>query len=238
MRAIGILAVTIGLLVGPTAASAQPREIIILRHGEKTDGPELCPTGAQRAEALAKQYYLGKGARRSLFGADQPAAFYAITGHTIKTIKPTADSWGLPVLVPSTDKAQFPDKEKLENQQTRDAARDVLTNPSFDGKIVVMTWEHKRIADEELDVTFPSDPVTLRRLLKLDLYAMHHKSEEIPKTWSGKNYEYFWIINYADPASSEPSELTIVKQTFAAPYEKVPDNAWQVPEPHLKGCVQ
>ena len=238
MRAIGMLTITIGLLLGLTVASAQPRQIIILRHGEKTDGPDLCPTGVLRAEALAKQYYLGKGAQRSLFGADQPAAFYAITGHTIKTIKPTADSWGRPVLVPSTDKARFPDKEKLENQQTRDAARDVLTNPSFDGKIVVMTWEHKRIANEQLDAKFPSDPVTLRRLLKLDLYTTHHKSEEIPKTWSGNNYDYFWIVDYADPASAEPTKVTIVKQTFTAPYEKVPDNEWEVPEPPLEGCAQ
>jgi hypothetical protein len=38
-------------------------------------------------------------------------------------------------------------------------------------------------------------------VIKLDLYAMHHKSEEIPKTWSGENYDYFWIVDYADPAS-------------------------------------
>ena len=67
MRAIGMLTITIGLLEGLTAASAQPRQIIILRHGEKTNGPDLCPTGVHRAEALAKQYYLGKGAQRSLF---------------------------------------------------------------------------------------------------------------------------------------------------------------------------
>ena len=113
----------------------------------------------------------------------------------------------------------------------------MLTNPSFDGKIVVMTWEHKRIANEQLDEKFPSDPVTLRRLLKLDLYTTHHKSEEIPKTRSGNNYDYFWIVDYADPASVEPTKVTIVKQTFTAPYEKVPDNEWKAPEPPLEGCV-
>ena len=235
MRAMGILAAAIGLLAGLAAASAQPRQIIILRHAEKTDGPDLCPMGVDRAEALAKDY-LGKGAARSLFGADRPAAFYAITGHTKKTIKPTADSWGLPVLVPSTDKAQFSDKDKFEDQQTRDAARDVLANPRFAGKIVVMTWEHKHIANEQLDAA--SDPVTLRRLLKIDLYAMHHPSEKIPKTWSGKNYDYFWIVNYADLAGSEPSSVATVKQTFTAPYEKVPDNEWGISEPPLDGCVQ
>jgi hypothetical protein len=236
MRATGILTISI-LLLGLTAASAQPRQIIILRHGETTDGPNLCPTGKHRAKALAEQY-LGKGAQKSLFGADQPAAFYAITGHTIKTIQPSAESWGLEPLVPSIDKNQFTNKEEFENQQTRDAAKDVLTNPNFAGKIVAMTWEHKRIANEQLDAKFPSDPVTLRRLLKLDLYATHHPSEAIPGTWSGKNYDYFWIVDYADPTSSEPTKVTIIKQTFTAPYDDVPDNDWNEPEPPLKECVQ
>jgi hypothetical protein len=238
MRAIGRFAIAIVLVLGFTAASAQPRQIIILRHGEKTDGPDLCPTGVHRAEALAKQYYLGKRAQRSLFGANEPAAFYFITGHTKKTIEPTAHSWGLKLLSPSTNTLRFPDKEERENQQTRDAAHDVLTNPNFQGKIVVMTWEHKRIANEELDAKFPSEPVTLRRLLKLDLYGTHHMSEEIPKTWSGKNYDYFWIVDYGDPGSPEPTRVTILKQTFTAPYEDVPDNDWNVPEPRLDGCVQ
>jgi hypothetical protein len=237
MRAFASLAASVALLLGAVAASAQPKQIIILRHGEKTDGPDLCPTGVERAEALATQYYLGKHAQKSLFEADQPAAFYAITGHTIKTIKPTADSWGLPVLVPSTDKARV-DKKELENQETRDAARDVMTNPAFTGKIVVMTWEHKHIANEKLDAAYPSDPVTLRRLLKLDLYALRNPSEDIPKTWSGDNYDYFWIVDYADAANPEPSKVTIVKQAFPAPYENVPANGWKVPEPPLEGCVQ
>ena len=68
MRAIGILAIMIGgLFLGLNPASARPRQIIILRHAEKTDGPDLCPTGVQRAEALATQYYLGKSVQRSLF---------------------------------------------------------------------------------------------------------------------------------------------------------------------------
>ena len=91
MRAIAVLTVAVGVMAGLAPASAQPRQIIIMRHGEKTDGPDLCPTGEARAEALAKQY-LGKGAHNSLFRADQPAAFYAITGHTVETITPSAKS--------------------------------------------------------------------------------------------------------------------------------------------------
>ena len=233
MRAISVLTLSIGLLMSLAAVSAQPRRIIILRHGEKGDGPELCPTGKDRAKALAETY-LGKGAQKSLFGADQPAAFYAITGHTKKTIKPSAESWGLEPLPPSTDKNTFTgDKEELENQETQEAATDVLTNPSFGGKIVVMTWEHKHIANKDLDSEYQDPPATLRRLLNLDHYARHHPNEEIPETWSGENYDFFWIVDYANPGSPNPTKVTIVKQTFPAPYDAVPANDWKTPEPPL-----
>jgi hypothetical protein len=237
-----MLLVAVGLVTGVALASAQPRQIILMRHGEKTDGPDLCPTGERRAEALVKQY-LGKGAQNSLFGADQPAAFYAITKHTVETITPSAKSWELAVLKPSTDKSAFTDKDSFEDQQTRDAAEDVLGNPEFNGKIVVMTWEHKRIANRNLAAD-ETDPATLRQLLHLDLYDKHHKgdgdADRIPKTWSGTNYDYFWVVDYANPGSFEPTNVTIIKQTFAAPYDNLPSNEWEAPEPadQVVGCVQ
>ena len=45
------------------------------------------------------------------------------------------------------------------NQQTQDAAEDVLTSPDFDGKIVVMTWEHKHIANQVLEESIVLDAV-------------------------------------------------------------------------------
>jgi hypothetical protein len=237
MRLIPALTIAIGLLLGLQVASAQPRQIIVLRHGEKTDGPDLCPTGTLRAKALA-DVYLGKGATSSLFGADQPAGFYAITGHTKETVDPSAQSWGLKLLLPSTDKTKFSDKAALENQETRDAAKDVLENHNFDGKIVVMTWEHKHIANKDLDSEYQDPPATLRRLLNLDHYARYHPNEEIPESWSGENYDFFWIVDYADPRSPNPTKVTIVKQTFPAPYDAVPANDWKTPEPPLEGCKQ
>jgi hypothetical protein len=234
MRAISVLTLSIGLLLS-LAASAQPRQIIILRHGEKTEGPDLCPTGFLRAKALA-EVYLGKGATNSLFAGDQPVAFYAITGHTIETIRPSAKSWDLDPLLPSTDRNQFPDKDKFEDQETRDAAKDVLTNPNFNGKIVVMTWEHKRIAKKSFDADSSSPPRTLRQLLNLDHYAKHHPDAEIPETWSGENYDFFWIVDYADPNSQKPTKVTIRKQMFPPPYDSVPANDWKEPEPPLAGC--
>ena len=250
MRAISVLILLIAQFLGLAAACAQPRRIIVLRHGEKTshNGP-LCATGVLRASALA-EVYLGKGAQNSLFEGGQPAAFYAVTGHTEATSKPSANSWCLPVLRPKKNKPAAgeevedddndvaAEKEEILNRETQEAATDVLTNPSFAGKIVVMTWEHKHIANEKLEKRYPKERVTLRQLLNLDDYAKAHPDEKIPETWSGDNYDFFWIVDYADPKSPKPSKITIVKESFPTPYESVPSNDWKTPEPPLEGCKQ
>jgi hypothetical protein len=89
-----------------------------------------------------------------------------------------------------------------------------------------------------LEEKYPDERVTLRQLLNLDHYARHHPNEEIPETWSGENYDFFWIVDYADPRSPNPTKVTIVKQTFPAPYDAVPANDWKTPEPPLEGCKQ
>lgn len=216
MRRNACLAIGVGLLLSVTAASAQPKRIIILRHAEKIDGGDLCATGQLRAEALSKQY-LGRSAKDPLFQGGEPAAFYAITGHTRETIEPSANEWNLKVIHPKGHGGE--DKDDWENEWTQTAARDALTAPEYDGKIVVMTWEHNHIASDR------SDPEnTLRHLLKIDEYAAAHPNS-IPKNWCGLNYDFFWIVDYADPANpSVPSKVTIVKQTFDDP--RIPQNDW------------
>jgi hypothetical protein len=231
MRSIAVLSACAGVLFSLTAASGRPRQIIILRHAEKIDGGDLCPIGERRAEALAKQY-LGKGARKSLFeNGDQPSAFFAITGHTKDTIKPTAKSWGLEVIRPAdSDKS----KDSWEDLWTQKAANDVLTDPAYNGKIVVMAWEHNRIANEAL----PED-VTLRHLLKLDVYAEKTK-DEVPKNWCGSNYDWFWIVTYGDPTSETPTKVSRILQAFDTPFDDVPKNKWGAPEPAVPfaGCTE
>ena len=106
MRALIGLSALIGLVASLASAVAHPKQIIILRHGEKTETPDLCPTGKLRAQALAS-HYLGRGAADSLFGGATPAVFYAITVHTIATITPAATTWGMTVKVLASDAARW-----------------------------------------------------------------------------------------------------------------------------------
>jgi len=197
-------------------AFVRPARIIILRHAEKQDHSSLCPMGVQRAQALAKQY-LGRNAQPSLFAQDeQPAAMLAMTPHTIETITPTAQSWRLAV-VPYAN----PD----EDAATQAAAHDVLTKADYYGKIIIMTWEHKHIANHHLQMT-------LSNLLGLDAFA------DVPRSWSDSNYDFFWIVDFAR-GSSVPTGFRMVKQVFAAPFENLPSNDWDAPEPlhEQAGCL-
>ena len=153
-------AVSVG--VSTAAAIAEPARIILLRHAEKKNSRDLCDVGKLRAQALSDQY-LGKGApgNETIYGkGGRPDAFFAITAHTRETATPSAESWGMePILFPVPPKD--PDEESDLDTQTRKAAT-ALASASYDGKIVVVVWEHKRIANKELN----QDGKTLWALLE------------------------------------------------------------------------
>ncbi|MDD5280862.1 hypothetical protein [Acidithiobacillus sp.] len=210
----------------PLVASATPAEIILLRHGEKMNPYALSPVGQARAAALARQY-LGKNATHSLLPAhEKPATLMAITLHTIETMTPTAQSWGLPVTAftvvpePGLSKHQ---KMVQENLRTREAVHDIMTNPAYDQKVVVIMWEHKHIANAKLEAQFPGQQVTFRQLLHLD------KFRNVPQTWPKKTFDYFWIIRY-QPGDTTPVSFSMEQEKFTGQYARLPENAWGKPE--------
>ena len=161
-------------------------------------------------------------------------AILAITLHPIETITPVAQSWNLPVIaytvVPGGEEDDTA-KEIEINRRTQEAAHEVLTDPRFAGKTVVMTWEHKHIAKSKLEKAYPGQQVTLRQLLRLDQIA------GVPKSWSDSNYDFFWIVDYA-PSKPVPKGFHMVRQAFTVPFDKLPANDWEEPEPqHVEaGC--
>jgi hypothetical protein len=235
-RRILAAAVLLTSFFSPIASVAQPSRIIIVRHAEKKDAYALCDMGTLRADALAKEY-LGRGAAHSLFAAaDPPSAFLVMTMHTIDTVTPTVASWNMPAIayttMPGDDKKRRTEDE-AENERTREAARDVMNDPAYSDKTVVMMWEHYHIADSKLEAEFAGQQVTLRQLLHLDRVA------GVPKDWPDETYDYFWIVNYASGAST-PTSFETIKQVFDAPFASLPANNWGEPEPrHIAaGCLK
>ena len=219
-------AALLSLAVAP-AAEAVPKRIIILRHGEKQDAYKLCTVGQQRSLALQTKY-LGKGAADSLFpNGTGPDGIFAITLHTLELASPMAQSWGLPLQLYSVVPLKGMSKKATVlqlNQRTQQAVNAILSEPRWDGKTVVMVWEHDHIAKKKLEAQFPNEKVTLRQLLNLDQLA------NVPMDWPGGNYDYFWIVDYGNPGSAIPTKFTQQKQVFPSPYEAVPSNDWGTPE--------
>jgi hypothetical protein len=232
---MALLGAALLCLVMAPVVEAVPKRIIILRHGEKQNGYALCPVGQQRSLALAANY-LGKGAAKSLFPrGTKPAAIFAATLHCLELADPTAQSWGMPMqlfsVVPLDGLTK--DEETIElNKRTQQAARSLLTDPRWNGKTVIVFWEHDHIAKTSLEELFYYEKVTLRQLL--NLYMLPN----VPPDWHGGNYDYFWIVDYGIPGLPWPTKFTLKKQEFPPPYDTVPSNDWGTPEdlPEDSGC--
>ncbi|WP_341991983.1 histidine phosphatase family protein [Azorhizobium sp. AG788] len=215
-------------------AGATPARLIILRHGEKADPYRLCEMGRQRARALVKQY-LGKDAQNSLFApGTAPEAVYTISIHTIETASPTANSWDLPLVFYSVIPAGKEPKlfERDLARRSKQAADTLLTDPRFDGKTVIVVWEHNNIADASLPPA--EQALTLRYALNLN------RLPGVPETWPDQTYDYFWIVDYA-PGSPIPVSFKMQKQVFTGPFASLPQNDWGQPDgldPESTDCTK
>ncbi|MEY2340870.1 hypothetical protein AB4090_02010 [Acidithiobacillus sp. IBUN Pt1247-S3] len=227
MKPIQIAALALPLLsLIPVAAQAVPAEIIILRHGEKVNPYRLSKIGEERARAIA-QVYLGKDASQSLLpNCVKPAAVMSVTLHTIETATPTSLSWSLPETaysaVPEWQQTEA-QKKAEETTRTQEAAAALLNNPKYDGKVVIVFWEHARIASAKLEKHFPGQQVTFRQLLHLN--QLHG----VPKTWPKHTFDYFWIIRYRGN-NPVPVSFQMQKQVYTGKYAKLPQNVWGQPE--------
>lgn len=221
LLAAAALAVPVFASIQPAAAT--PARVIILRHGEKSDPYRLCEVGRQRARALVKQY-LGKGAEHSLFApGTAPEAVYTISIHTIETASPLANSWDLPLVFYSVIPAGKEPKlfESDLARRSKQAAEAILTAPRFDGKTVIVVWEHNNIADASLPPE--QQALTLRYALNLN------RLPGVPDTWPDQTYDYFWIVDYA-PGSPIPIAFKMQKQVFTGPFASLPHNDWGQPD--------
>lgn len=201
-------------------ALALPKTVIILRHGEKESVSALCKIGIERSLALAAQY-LGQGAKDSLFPlGERPAAFFAITLDTLQFVSPAAATWEMPVTIFSAVPLPGVDPMPQLNLRTQQAAGALMDDPRYDGKTVVMVWNHRHIADKAMALKFPDQKVTLHQLFNLD------KLPNVPETWPGQTYDHFWIVEFGTGGSRVPASFRMVRQQFAAPFDKVPSSEW------------
>ncbi len=166
MKLPHMIFLTISILVSPQLI-AVPAQIIIVRHGEKPPGDEanLTTRGRERAQALAvffkeDPFVLDFGFPTAIY------AFKAVSERAPETMIPLALQLGIPV--DSDFTSQVPEM----------VAELILNDPKYDGKMVLMCWDHSRL------------PLLISALKG----PMIHKPP-------GERFDLIYKLTYTDPAN-------------------------------------
>ena len=199
-------------------ALALPKTVIILRHGEK-ENVFASVQDRHRSLACACRAISRTGREAFAVSAGRAACglFRDYACIRSQLASPAAATWEMPVTTFSAVPLPGIDLMPQLNLRTQQAVGALMDDPRYDGKTVVMVWEHRHIADKALELKFPDQKVTLRQLLNLD------KLPDVPETWPGQTYDYFWIVEFGTtgsrvPAASARCRIRGVRQ--------VPSNEW------------
>jgi hypothetical protein len=122
-------------------AGARPAEVILFRHAEKPADPNdvhLARLGEERAEMLAR--YLTSAP--ALTNAGLPGVLFA-TAWT----KHYHSRRPFETLEPLARKLQLTIQQPFLAEQYAQLARDILENPAYDGKVVVVCWVHEELPE-------------------------------------------------------------------------------------------
>jgi hypothetical protein len=118
---------------GAATVSAEPAQVILLRHAEKPEsGDGLSAKGQQRAAALAP-YFLQT---EELLTHGEPVAVYAQqpsdnrpSRRSVETVKPLAHALGVKV-------------RQYRHGEFAKMVKSIVENPKYEGKTVVICFEH------------------------------------------------------------------------------------------------
>jgi hypothetical protein len=163
MRFVLIFVTALGVAA---PALGKPARIIISRHAEKPEeGNELSPKGRQRAAALVP-YFLDnpdffKGMPLVAIYAQRPKK-EGSSVRAIETVKGIAEAAKVPIV------------DKFTREEFPDMFAEIRKNAAYDGKTVLICWEHRAIPD----------------------IAHAFGVEDVPKRWRGQDYDRTWILTF------------------------------------------
>ena len=142
------------------AKSSGPAIVMIIRHAEKPEDkdPNLSPKGFQRADALAHVIPDHFPRPDFLFATKRSAH----SERPLETITPLARAMHMDV------------ESKLKDAEFAQLAHQILTEPKYAGKTVLIAWHHGEI---------PS-------------LAHALGAKDAPDTWKGDVFDRLWKITY------------------------------------------
>ncbi len=158
---------------------AMPAQVMLIRHAEteSIDSQNLSKSGYIRAASLVplfmKEPYITH--------LQTPAGIYAQCPNkahpsqwSIQTVKPLANALGVPL------------NAKFDDLHYDKMVRDIRLNPLYDGKLVVICWEHEDLA-------------SIARLFGVDLAT----------EWTPSMCDKIWVIDFA---GEKPQNFTEIPQ--------------------------
>ena len=160
--AIVTIALALFVLTG-ASVTGQPREILILRHAEKPDSetdPNLTAKGYARAAAIVQFFASSFETPDYIFAAKVSKN----SDRSVETLTPLATALHMPL------------NSKVADEDYLALAQDLLTNPKYDGKLIIICWHHGNI------------PALAKAL----------GSTDHPKSWPDRVFNRVWRIQYGE----------------------------------------
>ncbi|HEY7310182.1 MAG TPA: hypothetical protein VH643_12540 [Gemmataceae bacterium] len=154
-------------------ADGRPAQVIIIRHAEKPDeGNHLSLKGRERAAALVP-YFQG---RPEVLKYKTPVAIYAqgaknedSSHRPVETVKGLTRALKLEII------------DKYTHDEYPKMVAEILATKEYDGRMVLICWEHKVIPD----------------------MAKEFGVKNAPGKWHGDIYDRTWVITF--PPEGKPS---------------------------------
>ncbi|NNN05524.1 MAG: histidine phosphatase family protein [Elusimicrobia bacterium] len=166
MKTFSVVLLGAALLAAARPAWAAPAQVIVIRHGEKPpSGPDLDEQGYARAQALVGFFQNNPAVTQ--FGT--PAAIYAMDPkgpngslRAIETVTPLAQALGLSI------------NKDYKRKDIPQLVQDILSNSAYDGKTVLICWEHRVIPDI------------------VDAFGW----TSAPQSWAGSSFDRAWVLTF------------------------------------------
>jgi hypothetical protein len=159
------------------SASARPAEVIVIRHAEKpAAGNELNQKGRERAAALVA-YFLETP---ELLEFKTPVAIYSpLPSHGGSSIRSSQ------TVTPLARALQMRINLTFRKDQIAALAKEILTDPRYSGRMVLICWDHKMIPE----------------------IAKALGAESAPDKWHGEAFDRTWVIKYSADGSTSFENL-------------------------------
>jgi hypothetical protein len=161
---------TLSLLIANVSLAA-PAQVVILRHAEKPkSGDDLNSQGYERADALPGLFETDPaltkyGTPAAIYAMDQSSA--ATSNRPVETVTPLARALQLPL----QDKFTIDDIQPLVSA--------IMSDSAYDGKTVVICWEHKGIPSIVQAFGYDDAPAKWKKKVFDRLWILHFKGDKV-----------------------------------------------------------